>query len=448
MAKTSTMTQGLLVLGDQSFRSASTFLSAMLVGRVCGQVEYGFYTLLLTLLVTAEAFQAALVSTPYVVRSPSQVDREKEIHLGNAVLIQLVVAGGTAAGLLALLYTLPLPRSGELSPWIIPSFVLAYFAVLLREFLRQVLLADLEVGRNLVFGAAVHGSLITVLLGLALAERLNARTAYVALAGCSLVPALLVLWSKRRHMRFELGRTVGQFLVYWQAGRWLFAHAAIVVVSGPVYSWVLASSQGAAAVGLLGACLLPGSLLSPLVQAIQALLLPKASHAARRGIHQVRRIVFVSGLTIAATLAVFPVLLGWFSDDIMRLLFAGKYSPSGWLVALLALRTYVVVTGVPLGVGLIVCRQTYTVFKSEMVALILTVLVGLPLTHRWGVWGVAWGFLIARLFSRLYLAFAFRRYVRTAGGRDHRHEERETHVPIPGPALPPVARVPQFSGSR
>ena len=68
----------------------------MLVGRACGQVEYGFYTLLLTLLVTAETFQAALVNTPYVVQSPSKTGRDKEIYLGNAVLIQFLVAAGTA----------------------------------------------------------------------------------------------------------------------------------------------------------------------------------------------------------------------------------------------------------------------------------------------------------------------------------------------------------------
>ena len=75
LVPTSAVAQGLLVLGDQAFRSVSTFLSAMLVGRACGQVEYGLYTLLLTLLVTAEAFQAALVSTPYVVQSPSKAGR-------------------------------------------------------------------------------------------------------------------------------------------------------------------------------------------------------------------------------------------------------------------------------------------------------------------------------------------------------------------------------------
>jgi O-antigen/teichoic acid export membrane protein len=386
----------------------------MLVGRACGQVEYGFYTLLLTLLVTAETFQAALVSTPYVVQSPSKTGRDKEIYLGGAVLIQFLVAAGTALVLLALLYAFPLPGSGALSPWIVPAFAAAYFAVLFREFFRQVLLADLKVGWNLAFGAVVHGSLIAALLGLISVGRLDARTAYMSLAGCSLLPALFVLASRRGRMRLDLRGLTGQFLDHWRVGRWLFAQAAIVVVSGPVYSWVLASSRGAAAVGLLGACLLPGSVMSPVVQAIHALLLPKAAHAAQRGMCHVQRIVFRSSVTIALTFIVFPILLGWFTAPIMKLLFAGKYNPSGWLVAILALRTYLVVTAVPLAVGLIVCRQAYAVFKSEMVSLFLTALIGLPLTCLFGVWGVAWGFLLTRLFSRVYIALAFRRYIKSA----------------------------------
>ncbi len=414
LIKTSVIRQGLLVLGDQSLRSASTFLSAMLVGRACGKVEFGVYTLLLTLLVTAEAFQSAIVSTPFVVQSPSKTGRDKEVYLGNAVLIQLLVAGTTAVLLLGLLHVFPLSGSDELSPWILPAFAAAYFGVLFREFFRQVLLADLEVGWNLAFGAAVHGSLMVVLLGLTLAGRLDARTAYVSVAGCSLLPTLLVLWSKGRRMRFDVRSMAGQSRRYWQMGRWLFAQAAIVVVSGPVYSWVLASAHGAAAVGLLGACMLPGSVMSPLVQALHALLLPKASHAVRRGIHHIRRIVFRSSVAVSLTFLVFPVLLGWFSAPIMKLLFAGRYDPSAWLVALLALRTYLVVTGVPLSVGLIVCEQTYAVFKSEMVSLILTLLIGLPLTYRLGVWGVAWGFLLTRFWSRVYLAVAFRRHIKSS----------------------------------
>jgi O-antigen/teichoic acid export membrane protein len=154
--------------------------------------------------------------------------------------------------------------------------------------------------------------------------------------------------------------------------------------------------------------------MSPLVQAIHALLLPKASHAMQGGMRYVQRIVLRSSVVIALTFMAFPIVLGWFAAPIMKLLFTGKYNPSGWLVAFLALRTYLIVTAVPLTVGLIVCKQAYAVFKSEMVSLILTALIGLPLTCVLGVWGVAWGFLLTRLFSRVYIALAFRRCIKSS----------------------------------
>jgi O-antigen/teichoic acid export membrane protein len=415
LTKASAISQGLLVLGDQGFRSVSTFGSAMLVGRVCEQAEYGFYTLLLTLLVSAEAFQAALVTTPYVVHSPSRVGPDKDIYLGNALLIQLLLAASTSLGLLGLLYVFPLPGSAGLSARIVPVFALAYFAVLLREFFRQVLLADLKVGWNLALGAAVHTSLILVLLGLLGAGELNAWTAFAALAGCSLVPTLAVVWSRRHHVRLSVKGLRHQLAESWQVGRWLGAQAVLMIVSGPVYSWVLASSWGAAAVGLLGACLLPSSVMSPLAQALQAFLLPKASHAVRRGNDQVRRIVLLSSITVAWAAGVLPVLLGLFAHPIMEALFAGKYGPSAWLVLFFALRTYLVVVFVPLQAGLIACKQTYATFQSELISLVLSVCLGLPLTYVFGVWGVAWGFLLTRLLSKLYLVVVFRRYMKPSG---------------------------------
>jgi O-antigen/teichoic acid export membrane protein len=438
LAKESAIRQGLLVLGDQGFRSISTFGSAMLVGRVCGQAEYGFYTLLLTLLVSAEAFQAALVTAPYVVHSPSRVGRDKDAYLGNALLIQLVLAAGTSGALLGLLYAFPLPGSAGLSAWIVPAFALAYFAVLLREFFRQVLLADLDVGRNLAFGAAVHTSLILTLLVLLRAGELKAWTAFAALAGCSVLPTLAVVWSRRGHIRPPGPGLRRQIAESWRVGRWLGAQAVLMIVSGPVYSWVLASSWGAAAVGLLGACLLPSSVLSPLAQALQAFLLPKASHAVPRGTGQVWRIVRRSSIAVALASGVFPVVLGLFAQPIMQALFADKYSPSAWLVLFFALRTYLVVVFVPLQAGLIACKQTYATFQSEMISLILSLGLGLPLTYAFGVWGVAWGFLLTRLLSKLYLVAVFRRSMKPAADAASaaRHE---TDLPEEFPAAPGAA---------
>lgn len=404
----------MLVLGDQGFRGASSFLIAILLGRACGRVEYGLYTLLFSLLVTAEAFQAALVCTPYVVQSPSMSAGDKDDHLGNTLLIQLFMAIATLASGLGMLYMLPLSWTRDLLPGTVPAFAVAYVAVLCREFFRQVLLADLRVGWNLLYGASVHLSLAVSVSWLALSGRLNSRIALQCMAVCSAIPVLIVLWHKRRRMRFDFGKLRRQLAENWYVGRWLVAQAGITVVSGPLYSWVLASSKGAATVGLLGACLVPVSVLSPVVQALNAFLLPKASHAVRRGIPHVRRIVLLSSVTVGLAMSIVPITLGLFAGTIMKVLFAGKYNPSGWLVLFFALRMYVVMAFVPFSAGLIACGKTYLTFKSEMISLVLTLLIGLPLTYVLGVWGVACGFLLTRLASRVYMAVAFERHAKSS----------------------------------
>jgi O-antigen/teichoic acid export membrane protein len=387
-------------------------LAAVLVARVCGQAEYGYYTLFLTFLVTAESFQAAIICTPYVVQSPSKSTGERDVHLGNSISLQVFIAGLIAVTVLVLAYVLPSHWIGDLPRSMIPPFAAAYFFILVREFLRQVLLADLDVARNLLFGGAVHLSLMAVLVVLAGGERLDARTAFVAIAGCSAVPSLGILWHKRRHIRPRMGQMASQLADNWRIGRWLAAQAAITIVSGPVYSWALMSFHGAASVALMGACILPVSILSPVVQALNAFLLPKASHAAQAGRASIKRLVLLSSFFVGVGFIIFPLLLGCFSDTIMTALFAGKYSPSGCLVFLFALWPYIVMTFTPFNAGLIARGATYVTFKSEMISLVLTISVGLPLTFYLGVWGVAISFFATRLCSRFYLLLAFRQYIR------------------------------------
>lgn len=406
--------QGMLVLGDQGFRGASSFVIAILLGRACGRVEYGLYTLLFSLLVTAEAFQAALICTPYVVQSPSKTAIDRPSHLGNTLLIQLFTAVVTLVSGLGMLWIFPLSWTRDLSAGTVPAFAAAYLAVLCREFIRQVLLADLRVGWNLFYGGLIHLSLIACSIWLALLGKLNSRTALECMAVCSVLPVLLVLCQERHSIRFDLKKLRGQLVENWDVGRWLVAQAVITVVSGPLYSWVLASSKGAATVGVLGACLVPVSVLSPVVQALNAFLLPKASHAVQRGVAHVRRIVLLSTITVGVTMSVIPITIALFSDTIMAVLFAGKYSPSAWLVLFFALRTYIIMTFVPFAVGLIAFKKTYLSFKSEMISLVLTVLIGLPMTCLFGVWGVACGFLLTRLASRVYLAMSFERCTKSS----------------------------------
>ncbi|MEJ2646881.1 MAG: hypothetical protein P8016_00575 [Sedimentisphaerales bacterium] len=414
ITKASAYKQPLLVLGDQGFRSISTFFTAMLLGRICDQAEYGLYTLLLTLLVAAEAFQMAMICSPYVVQIPSKSTHQKEIYLGNTILVQSFMAVSSLAFGLCILFVFAIHWIRGLPSGMIWGFSAAYLAVLSREFLRQVLLADLKVGWNLLYGATVHLSILAISFWLAITGRLNSTIAFLCIALCSAIPAFIVLFLKRKHIKFDMRNFRVQLSQDWYIGKWLTAQAAIAVVSGPLYGWVLAYSKGTATVGLLGACMLPVSVLSPVVQALNAFLLPKTSHAAQRSISDVRRIVLLSSITVGLGFLVFPIAIAVFSDVIMKAMFAGKYNPSSWLVLFFGLRTYIIMAFVPFSAGLIACKRSYLTFKSEIISLVLTLLVGLPMTYITGVWGVAWGFLLTRLFSRIYMAIAFERHVKAS----------------------------------
>ena len=394
--------QGLVVLFDQGFRSGSTFLASLLVGRACGKEEYGLYTLFFTFLVSGTGFQTSLTGTPYITLSPGKTGAEKKSYLGSVLFLHLVLS---VTGCLIILVIVGIQSiiGIELAPnKLLFAFSAALVFVLFRDFMRQVLLADLAVWQNLFFGIAVHVSTMSVLLWLYLSESIHAHSVYIAMALCSILPVLVLLWHIRENIHLDINKIKTHVKDNWQLGRWLVARTTAILISGPLYCWALGAFKGPAVVGLYGACMLPIAFVSPIGQAMDAFMTPKASHAAIRALKEVKRIVFISAGVLGVPLILFSFFLFLFSDNVMVMLFDGKYLPSPWLLLIFALQMAVVVLSAPVNSGLIALKRTDLLFKAQVLAVIVTLTAGIPLVYFLGIWGVALGFLITRLSDKLY----------------------------------------------
>ncbi len=373
--------QGFVVLADQGFRSGSTFLASLLVGRACGKEVYGFYTLLFSILVSAGAFQAGLTGTPYVALSPSKNKLEKHAYLGSVVAFHFLLSGVASFlifGLAAMTYFCDVK---VVPVELLLGFSVALVFVLFRDFIRQVL-------------------------------TMQAGYAYMTMGFCSAVPAFGILWFKRRNIVFHSHRFASHVKESWSIGRWLIGRASITLISGPIYCLALGVFKGPASVGLYGACMLPISFLSPIGQAINAFITPKASHAAVRNLKEVRTIVLTSVAVLGVPLISFCLLLFFFSEYVMAILFEGRYAPSSWLLLTFASQMAVLVVSASVDSGLIALKHTELGFKAQVIAAIVTIIIGLPLVYFLGIWGVGLGFLTSRLSSRLYQCVHFIRLTR------------------------------------
>jgi O-antigen/teichoic acid export membrane protein len=410
----SSIGQLLPVLVDQGAKSLSMFAAGLLVARGCEKEQYGLYTLLSTIWVWLFALQAGLAGTPYVALSILRDESEKSRYLGSVLVLHLLLSGMAAIGMICFGAVWGRGQSGASGTLAIAAFAVSTVPVLLREFLRQVLLADLRVWRNLAFGLPMSVVSIGVLVWLYRSAELTVSLAYIVLGACSLLPSVWLLYAERRRISFNREQLSKDAIQNWHMGKWLLAKAMATVVSVQIYGWVLAGFHGTASVALYGACLLPISFLSPLAQALNAFLTPKASHTALRGMGTLWDLAVRSTASTLAALFAASGLLLLFCRPVVTFLFQDKYVISPYLMFLFALQMAIIVASTCVCSSIVALRRTDISFKGELVAVAVTIVVGLPLVYGWGVWGVAVGLLLSCSSNMLYQWVAFLRLA--AGG--------------------------------
>jgi len=401
-----TARQGLVVIADQSLCSLANFLIGVLVARSCSKEEYGLYVLAFTLLTTAENVQMSLTGTPYTVLSPRLGRQGRSAYLGSTLITHMgisLLAALTFAAAAGLLHVCS--RGGGL-PQVLAVLAAACGFVLLRDFVRTVMLAQLRVWASFCLG--LSSSVITVgLLGWAYwGGWLSAPTAYGIMA-FGAVPAVAVLFGTWRNIKITGSVFTRHAGSNWEIGKWLLASAGTSTVLAQVYPWALVLSGGTAGASVYGACMAPIMVLNPLLIGMGRFMAPKMAHAAAVGSQHVRKAVSWATLILAGPSLVFVAAAAFFSEDALRFLFDTKYAGYGPVLVVLALGLPVYVLGMPLQAGAIAMRKTSLVFQANLAGALTSLVVGLPLAVLWGPLGAGWGLLCSGVASRIYLLSGF-----------------------------------------
>lgn len=156
--------QATVVLFDQGFCSIANFLTGVLVARACTKAEYGLYVLGFTLLVTAMGIHVSLAGTPFTVLSPPLKGKDRQFYLGSTLIQHLVVSAMASVGfIVAATVVFTTGRTDNLAGVLFALAVASVF-VLLRDFMRYVLLAQLRVWASLLMGIAANVATVGILL--------------------------------------------------------------------------------------------------------------------------------------------------------------------------------------------------------------------------------------------------------------------------------------------
>lgn len=127
----------------------------------------------------------------------------------------------------------------------------------------------------------------------------------------------------------------------------------------------------------------------------------------------VRRILAKATLVFLAFMTCFSVLMLFFGGTILRMIYGAEYAGFGMVVGILSLGQVAEIVSMPLCTSLFVMGRPDAGFKSYLLAMLVTVTLGLWLVWTYGIPGVAFSLLFAYTAAAVYRLTVYRKLVGT-----------------------------------
>jgi O-antigen/teichoic acid export membrane protein len=400
----------LLTLLDQGVVAVTSFATALLLGRICGQEELGLYLLGLTVMGLVMEFQEVLIWSPYTYFRPRTEAPQLPAYTGSALLQQL---GLSLLALPPLGLAVQVLSRGSGPPGLEPflgTLLVAGTFIYLQEFSRRMCFAGLEMEKALgldLLAAFVRLGGLSLLSWLGI---LSARRALWVLAVAGAAAGACWLWGVRRSLAFSpaaVRETLGR---HWSFGRWILGGNLSLNLSNYAFPWFLAVWGDLTAVGLLAACQSTVALVNPLVVGCRNFLTPAAARVFAAGSAWERRhFVLTNTAFVGGVVGSLCLMLMIFGGRLLELLYGPPYGGQGLLVALLSAQALVGALPLAVDCGIWALGRPDLNCRIYLLRLLATLSLGLFLVYFLGLPGVAVGLLFNSLLVLILQAWCYAR---------------------------------------
>jgi O-antigen/teichoic acid export membrane protein len=377
-------------IADRGLLGIAMLVTTVLVGRWAGPDELGLFALFFPIAFAAIALQESLITAPYTIFATDLSCHEARRRYLGSVLLHTGVLSGISCAVLAGVAALLQARG--MSAYAAAAAVLAPVVpcILLREFARRVVYADLKPQTAAVISAAASIVQLLVMVALYAAGRLTAVTAFAAIGVSSVVVGVAWVIAERETIRFDATTLASSFARNWRLGRWITAAQVGDVVRIHMFPWLLALALDHRSVGIYAACAAVAGLSGPLQIAISNLLLPQfGAAAAKGGVAAADRLMWQATAWLVAAMAVFTLAVGGVSGVIVPWMYGAEYVGSQTPLVLLLLAQLIIAASLPAARALVALRRPDMDFMSHAAGIAINLAAGLPLVLGWGITGAA-----------------------------------------------------------
>jgi O-antigen/teichoic acid export membrane protein len=394
--------QGAGVVFDQGLYSLTNFATGVLLARSLMKEEYGIYVLALSLIISIMGIQRAVITVPYTVYSQKHREGEFNTYTGSVFIHQIILLIiAVAFSLLFSQYFFLREGAAHNAVFILITFALAATGVLLRDFVRSYLLAQLAVRQSVIMGVSVNIIQLLILATLYVKDRLTIHNAFLIIGGCSVLPSLY-FFLKNSQIRVKATQILNDFRTNLKLGKWILGSTIISTLASQAYPWLLVFFADKSSVAILGVSLSLANILGPLIQGMHTFLLPKMVKGKQEeGVKSVFRTTHKAMIILASLFGIWLICGILFGRSLLELIYTDKYSDYSIVLILLIINSLIAGISIPLNTALETLERADISFKSLSSGFAVTILLSPLLIYSYGIYGASIGILFSTIVSFL-----------------------------------------------
>lgn len=376
---------GFLVAVDQGVVSGCSFLTTLVAARTLTVESFGQFSLALLGTLFLSNLHRAVFTQPMNVLGPVEPPERLEARV-RAQLRAHALAVPIAAAFLA-----------ALAIWFFPSahlWAAALFsacALFLQDTLRRYWYTRGEIRRALANDVVSYGGQLLALAALLMLGAPSAASVFLAMGVSSLAAFALgvrTLPARGTASHFSVASMLAE---HWPMARWLVLTALAVWGAGQVYPFLVAP-LGPEVIAVFAACRNLLNAVGPVVQSlgnyVPSRVAALMAGGNTRAVSHHLRTMLVHTVWVAI---LFLALIQGFAEELLHVVFAGKYDAAADVLRILSLGTVCSLLGSLLGAYSLAFQDSRASFIANLCATGLTFTVGVLLVSSHGVVGAAVG---------------------------------------------------------
>jgi len=383
--------RGIWGLADQGVLSAGNFATNLVCARYLTLHDFGCFALLFDIMLLLNGFTAAAVCYPLSVKGAG---------IRTAAIRRYITAS------LALTATCLIPLGGLLL--VVTAMITHHLAIgacaatamigwQLQETSRRGLLAQFRFFEAIWGDAIGYPFQAIIMLGLGVMHRLTLETAFLSM-GVTSLSGFLLQWIQIGIVSVRISSIFRIGVGFWRSGRWMVLSNLASIPTVQAISWVLAIFSGITVVAEYQAIVNLVRVANPVISGISNVIVPSAAHARREsGILDAWRGAVRHAMQGAALLMPYFLILLIAPHHVLSVIYghASPYVNDGGALRLYVAANIIFYFAQMLLTFLAAVEQTRAVFWAQCWSTAATILISLPLTAYFGLYGVIGGVAIS-----------------------------------------------------